>query len=84
MKPVWLEHYPKGVPATVDLSQYASLKDILEKSCGRFRELPAFSNMGTSLTYGGLDRLTAQFGACLQKHAALAKGARVAIMDLYS
>jgi len=80
MKPVWLEHYPKGVPAEVDLLQYASLKEILETSCARFRELPAFSNMGTSLTYGELDRLTACLGAYLQKHVALTKGARVAIM----
>jgi long-chain acyl-CoA synthetase len=80
MKPIWREHYPKGVPAEADLSQYASLKDVLEKSCARFRELPAFSNMGTSLTYSELDRLTARFGAYLQKHAALGKGSRVAIM----
>ena len=80
MKPIWREHYPRGVPAEVDLSQYASLKDILEKSCARFRELPAFSNMGTSLTYGELDQLSARFGAYLQKHAALARGARVALM----
>jgi long-chain acyl-CoA synthetase len=80
MKPIWLEHYPQGVPAQADLSQYASLKDILEKSCARFRDLPAFTNMGTSLTYGELDRLSARFGAYLQKRAALARGARVAIM----
>jgi long-chain acyl-CoA synthetase len=80
MKPIWREHYPKGVPAEVDLSQYASLRDILENSCARFRELPAFSNMGTSLTYGELDRLSERFGAYLQRHARLAKGARVAIM----
>jgi long-chain acyl-CoA synthetase len=80
MKPIWLEHYPQGVPAQADLSQYASLKDILEKSCARFRDLPAFTNMGTSLTYGELDRLSGRFGAYLQKRAALARGARVAIM----
>src|SRR5512138_1324596 len=80
MKPIWREHYPKGVPAEADLSQFASLKDILEKSCALFRELPAFTNMGTSLTYGELEQLSARFGAYLQKHAALAKGARVAIM----
>jgi long-chain acyl-CoA synthetase len=80
MNPIWLEHYPKGVPAEADLLQYASLKDILEKSCARFRALPAFSNTGASLTYGELDRLSARFGAYLQKHAALPRGARVAIM----
>jgi long-chain acyl-CoA synthetase len=80
MKRIWLEHYPKGVPPEADLAQYDSLKDILEKSCARFRERAAFTNMGASITYGALDRLSARFGAYLQKHAALPKGARVAIM----
>jgi long-chain acyl-CoA synthetase len=80
MKPIWLEHYPKGVPAQADLAQYRSLKEILEASCARFRSLPAFANMGTSITYAELERLSAQFGAFLQKHARLDRNARVAIM----
>ena len=80
MKRIWLEHYPKGVPTEADVMRYQSLKEVLEASCERFHDLPAFSNMGTTLTYGELDRLTAQFGAYLQKHVRLAKGGRVAIM----
>jgi long-chain acyl-CoA synthetase len=80
MKRIWLDHYPKGVPAEVDLQRYRSLKDIFEESCRRFRDLPAFTNMGTSISYGELERLSAQFGAFLQKHAGLPKGARVALM----
>jgi long-chain acyl-CoA synthetase len=79
MKRIWLEHYPKGVPAEVDLERYRSLKHILEESCSRFRALPAFSNMGAGISYGELDGLTAQFGAFLQKRG-LGKGSRVAIM----
>jgi long-chain acyl-CoA synthetase len=80
MKPIWLEHYPKGVPAQAELARYGSLKEILETSCARFGDLPAFANMGTSITYAELDRLSAQFGAFLQRHARLGKNARVAIM----
>ena len=29
MNPIWLEHYPPGVPAEVDISRFASLKDCL-------------------------------------------------------
>ena len=80
MKKIWLQHYPKGVPAEADVTRFQSLKEVFETSCQRFRELPAFTNMGTSITYGELDRQTAQFGAYLQKHARLSKGGRVAIM----
>ena len=80
MKPIWLEHYPKAVPAQADVARYQSLKEVFETSCQRFHDLPAFTNMGASITYGELDKLAAQFGAYLQKHARLPKGGRVAIM----
>src|SRR5258706_3246127 len=75
----WLKSYAPGVPATIDASQYASVRDIFEQSCKRFAGAPAFSCMGSTLTYGELDRLSRDFGAWLQG-AGLARGARVAIM----
>ena len=76
---IWLKEYPSGVPAEVDLTEFASLKDILEKSCQRFADLPAYSNMGVTLRYRDIDRLSRDFGAYLQG-LGLDKGARVAIM----
>jgi long-chain acyl-CoA synthetase len=80
MDKIWLKSYPKGIPAEVDVRAYSSLKDILEQSCARYRDLPAFSNMGTTLTYGQLDAMSRTFGAYLQQAPGLAKGDRVAIM----
>jgi len=80
MEKIWLKSYPAGVPAEVDVRRYRSLKEILEASCRQFRDLPAYTNMGTSITYGGLDELTRRFGAYLQKGAGLPRGSRVAIM----
>jgi long-chain acyl-CoA synthetase len=80
MNRIWLQHYPRGVPAEVDVSRYRSLREILEVSCQRFAALPAFTNMGTSITYAQLDSLTRQFGAYLQHGLGLGKGARVAVM----
>jgi long-chain acyl-CoA synthetase len=77
---VWLNEYPEGVPAEVDIDQYASLRDILERSCRQFAELPAYANMGVSISYRALDRASRDFGAYLQKVAGLKKGDRVAIM----
>ena len=80
MDKIWLKNYPKGVPAEVDVRTYASLKEILERSCARYRDLPAFSNMGSTISYGQLDALSSAFGAYLQQLPGLAKGDRVAIM----
>ncbi len=79
MKRIWLDSYPKGVPAEVDLAEHSSLKDVFAASCRRFPDRPAFTNMGTTITYGDLDRLSAQFAGCLQQRG-LGKGARVALM----
>jgi long-chain acyl-CoA synthetase len=79
-KKPWLDSYPKGVPAEVDVRAFASLKDMFERSCAQFRGKPAFANMGVSLTFAEVDRLSRDFGAYLQKVIGLPKGARVAIM----
>ncbi len=77
---IWLEQYPQGVPPEIDMSEFSSLKDILEKSCERFRDKPAYSNMGATLSYAEIDRLSTEFGAYLQKVAGLDRGSRIAIM----
>jgi long-chain acyl-CoA synthetase len=80
MEAIWLKHYPPGIPAEVDVHQFASLRDMLLRSCQRFGELPAYSNMGSSLTYAKLDRSSRDFAAYLQRTLGLRKGDRVAIM----
>ncbi|NMQ20507.1 long-chain-fatty-acid--CoA ligase [Candidatus Competibacter phosphatis] len=79
MERIWLREYPEGVPTEIDLNEFASLKDILEKSCRRFADLPAYSNMGVTLRYRDIDRISRDFGAYLQGRG-LGKGERVAIM----
>ncbi|MDP1652727.1 MAG: AMP-binding protein [Rhodocyclaceae bacterium] len=80
MQPIWLEHYPQGVPAEIDVRRFASLADMFVQSCARFRERPAFTNMGVTLGYGEIDRLSRDFAAYLQQELGLGKGERVAIM----
>ena len=75
----WLKSYAPGVPATIDASQYASVRDIFLQSCKRFAQAPAFACMGKSITYAELDRQSRDFGAWLQSRG-LKRGARVAIM----
>jgi long-chain acyl-CoA synthetase len=79
MERIWLAHYPPGVPADVDISQYRSLPELMEESFRKYAPRDAFIFMDHALTYGDLDRLSAAFGAWLQARG-LARGARVAIM----
>jgi len=76
----WLNQYPPGVPADIDPDAYPSLKEAIEEALTTFRQMPAFTNMGATLTYTQLDQLSRAFGAWLQHKAGLVRGDRVALM----
>ncbi len=76
----WLASYPQGVPAEVDLSSCPSLAALIDEACTRYAQLPAYGNMGRTISYVELDRLSAQFAAYLTGALGLIKGDRVAIM----
>ncbi len=80
MDPIWLKHYPDGVPATIDPGKYTSIRQLFEEACAKFGGAPAFTNMGTTLTYAELDSRSREFAGWLQKRAGLAQGDRVALM----
>jgi len=79
MEKLWLKHYPAGVPAEIDASQFRSLAQLLEESFRTYADRRAFICMDRAITYGDLDRLSKQFAAWLQSRG-LRAGARVAIM----
>ena len=80
MEKLWLKQYPAGVPAEVDVDRYMSVKQIFDECCGKFAALPAFTNMGVTMSYAELERESARFGAWLQHERGMKKGDRVAIM----
>lgn len=80
MERVWLKSYPPGVPAEINPDAYESLVEIFNESCQRFRDHPAFYNLGVTITYAQLDAYSRDFAAYLQQHLKLVKGERVAIM----
>lgn len=77
---IWLDSYPKGVPAEIDPNQYQSLSDILNESVEQFADKPAFENMGFSYTYKEFNQKATDFAAYLQKELGLKHGDRLAIM----
>lgn len=79
MEKLWLKHYPAGVPAEIDASQFRSLAQLLEESFHTYADRRAFICMDKAITYGELDQLSRQFAAWLQSRG-LRPGARVALM----
>lgn len=75
----WFEQYQENVPHEIDSSRYLSLVALFQESCRNFAQRPAYSNLGSEITYSQLDKLTRDFAAYLQQ-LGLEKGARVAIM----
>jgi long-chain acyl-CoA synthetase len=75
----WNDKRPAGVPSHIDLAAYKSVVEVFERSCKRFADRPAFSNMGVTLSYAELDRLSAAFAAYLQQHTDLVPGDRIAV-----
>ena len=75
----WNDKRPAGVPSTIDIQAYTSVVEVFERSCKRFADRPAFSNLGVTLTYAALERQSAAFAAWLQQHTDLAPGDRIAV-----
>ena len=76
----WLASYPAYVPAQINVDEFPSIVSVFNQACDRFRENPAFTNLGTTLTYQDLDRLSARFACYLLNDLKLKKGDRVALM----
>ncbi len=75
----WLKSYPKDVPANIDPSQYETLLDLFEETFKKYGRQPAFSNMGKSITFEQLDKLSRNFGAYLHSRG-LEPGDKIALM----
>jgi long-chain acyl-CoA synthetase len=80
MDKIWLPHYPPNVPATIDLAPHATLKSLAEDAFARYPDLPAFSNLGQTLTFEAVEEASRNLGAFLKTRLHLKKGDRVAIV----
>jgi len=75
----WSDKRPAGVPNDIDMGAYKSVIEVFERSCKKFADRPAFSNLGVTITYAELDRLSGAFAGYLQKHTDLKPGERIAV-----
>jgi long-chain acyl-CoA synthetase len=77
----WLKSYPPGVRPEINVNEYPSLKEMIERGLAIHSVRDAYVQMGKAMTFGELDVLSAQFGAFLQTACGLKKGDRVASHD---
>ncbi len=80
MEKAWLKSYPQGIRHEIDINEYSSVADVFNGAVKKYTDLPAFSNMGTTLSYADMDRHTAHLAAYLQSLPGMEKGDRVAVM----
>ncbi len=79
MERIWLQSYPDGVPADIDIDHIPSLVALFEDACAKYADKVAYISMGKEMTYGRLDEESRAFAGWLQS-LGLKKGERVALM----
>jgi len=80
LEKVWLNSYPTGMPDDVPTPPFKSVRDLFEQAFEKYPNNAAYTNMGRTIDYAELDRLSMQFACYLQKTLGLMRGERVAIM----
>ncbi len=76
---IWLNSYPPGVAADIDVAQYGSLVALMEESFRKYAGRVAYSFMGKDITFAKTDDLSQAFATYLQG-LGLSRGDRVAVM----
>jgi len=75
----WLNQYPEGVPADLGPVPYRSLAELMREGFAKYADRPAYSFMGSDVSYAAIDAASRALAAYFQS-LGLARGDRVAIM----
>lgn len=78
-KNIWTKNYPEGVATEISEDRPENLLAIYNAAFKNFGSREAFENMGRSLTYHDVDRMSDFFAAYLQNELGMQKGDRIAI-----
>lgn len=63
----------------MDTNKSSTIPDVFLQAFKQYQDRPAFTCLGKTLTYGEIDRYSAQFARFLQNHTNLKPGDRVAV-----
>ncbi len=75
----WKDKYPVGIKSEINPDEYQNIQAVLRQSCEQYADKPAFSNLGKTLTYAELYKLSGEFAAYLQQSTDLQPGDRIAV-----
>lgn len=75
----WYQLYPDVVKREIDPDTFESLIDFYEHCIEKYRDLPGYSNMGKTLTFGEVDEQATNFAAFIQHQTNLKPGDKLAI-----
>jgi long-chain acyl-CoA synthetase len=75
----WLQHYPQGVPHSIDTSAWENLPQFVEENFKKYANSPLCHFMGKDYSYGLIDEQSRHFSAYLQS-IGIKAGDRVAVM----
>ncbi|MBV7314666.1 AMP-binding protein [Shewanella sp. NIFS-20-20] len=70
---------PFDICETLELSRYRSLVDLIEQTCQKYADKPAFACLGKSTSFSEIERDSRYFAAYLQHKTDLNVGDRIAI-----
>ncbi len=79
MDRIWLNSYPPGIPADIDIDHIPSLVDLFDTACRKYADKVAYLSMGRSMSYRQLAEEVDAFAGWLQSRG-IQKGDRVALM----
>lgn len=68
-----------GLPIEINPDKYANLLELYREIIDRYRDRPAFTSLGRTITYGELDQYANAFAAYIQQRTNLKAGDRIAI-----
>lgn len=76
---IWLKNYPKSVPHDITVEGHNSLVQLIDEVLIKFKDRPAYYNMGKTMTFAQVDEQSAALAAYLQG-IGLQPGDKIALM----
>ncbi len=80
MEKIWLNEYPEGVPAEIAPLPHQSITEMFLQAAGEYQDKPMVANMGKTLSYNQVEKLSGDLAAYFSEELKLQKGDRLAIM----
>jgi long-chain acyl-CoA synthetase len=75
----WIDHYPPGIPPTIDADAAGTIVDIIRNGARQFSSRPAFSSFGKEMTFAQMQAAADAVASWVQAQGC-ARGERIALM----